>query len=196
MRLFFSRFFVFLVLSLSIEAHAIEFDIWRTGMSLSEIVAVAQAKDIPLFANKVITGSKGFDPRFLNDSFFKSSVFAYNTELLGKRCQVRLMTTDEQPKWLYEIEVSFVGAKQDKGFYEELLKLLTIKYGRPGTQRETIYLHKLWKPEPKGEVVLKWYAHPILHYIDTDIKKMADTQRSYKYQDKKEGFIKKDADKF
>lgn len=195
MRLF-SRFFVLLVLSLSIEAHAIEFDIWRTGMNLSEIVAVAKANNIPIFANMVITGSKGFDPRFLNDSFYKSSVFSYNTELLGKRCAVKLRTTDEQPKWLYEIEVSFVGAMQDKGFYEELLKLLTIKYGRPGTQRETIYLHKLWKPDPKGEVVLKWFSHPILLYIDSDVKEMAVTQRSYKYQDKKEGFVKKDADKF
>lgn len=180
----------------AINSYAIDFDIWRTGMNLKEIVAVARTNDIPLFPNKVYSGDKGFNPSRINENFYKSSTFAYQADLLGKHCVVKLITTDEEPKWLYEIEVDFTGAMQDKGFYEELIKILTSKYGRPGTKKETVFSHYLWKPEPKSEVVLKWYSHPILHYIDTEIKDVALTQRSYKYQNNKNGYTKRDADKF
>jgi hypothetical protein len=180
----------------AIDTHAIEFDLWRTGMSLKEIIAVARSNDIPLFPNKVYSGGKGFNPNRINENFYKSTTFAYQTDLLGKHCVVKLLTTGEEPKWLYEIEVDFTGAMQDKGFYEELIKILSSKYGRPGTRKETVFSHYLWKPELKSEVVLKWYSHPILHYIDTEIKEVALTQRSYKYQDNKNGYTKRDREKF
>lgn len=189
----------FLLLSLFIAAptaYAIEFDIWHTGMSLSEIVVVAKKNDIPLVYKGLISGSKGFDPRRLNETFYKKSMFTYHTELLGKRCIVTLMTTDEEPKWLYEIEVSFAGAMGDKGFGSTLLEVLENKYGSSRRESINFLSHRVWHPDNKSKIQMLQMSLPKVNYIDLEIKKVAKTQRSYKYQDNKNGYSKKDASRF
>ncbi len=178
------------------NACAIEFDVWRTGISLAEMVSVAKSNDIPIIQKGVVSGGTHFNKRVINDLFYDASMFQYFTELLGKRCMVFLLTTDDKPKWLYEIEVSFAGAIGDKSFGKHLLTMLEKKYGPARKELINYISHHVWYPDSKSKITLQQLSQPKINYIDLEIKNLAQKQRSYQYQDKKHGYSNKDSGKF
>ncbi len=75
--------FVVLIVSPTLS-FGITFDIWETGMSINEVVGLARKHDIPIARENIYHGSKKFDPKLIDDAFYKASVLYYRTTISGR----------------------------------------------------------------------------------------------------------------
>jgi hypothetical protein len=107
----------------------ITFDIWETGMSVNEVVALARQHDIPIARENIYHVSKRFDPKLIDDNFYKASVLYYRTTISGRNSIVYLRLTDD-PKFIAEIDVKLFGITDGELFTKEMLGILNQKYGR------------------------------------------------------------------
>ncbi len=181
------------MLLVSTPALAIGFDVWNTGMTLSEIVETARVNNIPLTKTGVISKDSGFNQRYINEYFWKAASVGYLTKLLGVDSTVTMKISPEQPRILYEIEIMMAGAINKKKLYPELINMLTEKYGPPNETKRSLKKAYQWTPDDTYQIMLKLFSAPILTYTDLSYKK---TQSGYRYQNERDGQIKKDADKF
>lgn len=189
-------FSLLLILLVSTPALAIEFDVWKTGMTLSEIVETARANNIPLTQAGVISKDSGFNQRFINERFWKASSVGYLTKLLGVNSTVIMRIAPERPRILYEIEIMMTGTMDKKRLYPELINMFIEKYGPPSKPTRSLTKVYQWTLNDTDQIMLKLFSAPILTYTDVSYKKAIEDQGGYKYQNEINGHIKKDADKF
>ena len=83
-----------------------------------------------------------------------------------------------------------------KQFYPELINMLTEKYGPPSKTTRSIKKAYQWTLNDTDQLILKLFSAPILTYTDISYKKAVEAKNSHKYQNEKNGHIKKDAGKF
>ena len=185
-----------LILHVATPALALEFDVWKTGMTLSEIVETARANNIPLTQAGVTSKDSGFNQRFINERFWKASSVGYLTKLLGVTSTVSMKIAPEQPRILYEIEIMMTGAIDKKRFYPELINMFIEKYGPPSKARRSLKKAYQWTLNDTDQIMLKLFSAPILTYTDISYKNAVEAQRGYKHKNDKNVRIKKDADKF
>jgi hypothetical protein len=88
-------------------ASAVAFDFWETGMSINEVIRVAQEHDLPIARENVIHARTRFDPKLIDDKFYKASAVYYRTNLSGRNATIYLRFTDD-PKFIREIESSCI----------------------------------------------------------------------------------------
>ncbi len=183
-----------IVTSLSFAA---QFDIWQTGMTLSDVVDMSRQNNIPIRQSGVINSSKGFNEALVNERFWKASKVGYVANLLGVNSTVELQIIPEWPSRVYEIQVKFSGTgAASQQFKGELLDMLKKKYGSP--QMITLYLHKAyrWNLGENDEVILSMLSFPTLYYSDVQMKKYVEKIRGYKEQNLRNGYTRKDSGKF
>jgi len=185
-----------LILFIPGTALSAQFDIWETGISLSQIVETARQHNIPLRQDGIIAQDNGFNQRFINDRFWKADRVGYTTTLMGVGAKVVLKIHSDWPRRLYEIEIRFVGKSSSQEFKTELLNMLTEKYGKP--DETLINLHRAyhWAPSENDQILLTIYSYPILSYSDIKLKAHALKQMGYKVKNQKQGYTKKDSSKF
>lgn len=173
-----------------------QFDIWETGMTLSEVVETARQHDIPIRPSGVIAQNKGFNQRFINERFWKAAEVGYVTTLMGQGSKVILKIAPDWPRRVYEIEIRFAGKSSNQQFKSELLNLLTGKHGKPN--KISVNFHKAyrWEPSPNDQIQLLFYSFPKLSYSDVKFKAFVEKQKGYKAQNQKHGYTKKDSSKF
>ena len=179
------------MLLVSTPALAVGFDVWNTGMTLSEAVETARVNNVPLTKTGVISKDSGFNQRYINEYFWKAASVGYITKLLGVDSTVTMKISPEPPRIIYEIEIMMAGAINKKKLYPELINMLSEKYGPPNEMKRSLKKVYQWTPNESDQIMLKLFSAPILTYTDLSYKK---TQGGYRYQNEKE--IKKDADKF
>jgi hypothetical protein len=166
------------VLLLSVPAQAVQYDIWETGMSQAEIIAVAALNDIPLKIAGRASTSKGFNPKHINSAFYKATTLDYETTTLERETTVVLKMTKEEPKKLYEIEVRIHEVTGDPKFENELIEIMTNKYGPPATttfkpEHKTI----AWRQGGSSHILYKWLSQPVVVYRDMKMKRLAALER-------------------
>lgn len=88
------------------------------------------------------------------------------------------------------------GAMVKKQFYPALINVFTEKYGHPSKIKRSLKKVYQWNLNDTDQIMLKLFSAPILTYTDVSYKKAVETKGGYKYQDDKNGSIKKDTDKF
>ncbi len=184
------------ILLVSTPALAFKFDVWSTGMTLSEIVETARANNIPLTRAGVISRDSGFNQRFINERFWKASSVGYLTKLFGVNSTVSLRIAPERPRILYEIEIMMTGRMDKKRLYPELINMFIEKYGPPNKPKRSLKKAYQWNLNETDQIILKLFSAPILTYTDVSYKKAVEAQGGYKYQNEKNEPIKNDADKF
>jgi hypothetical protein len=190
---------VFLLLAILLippPALAIKFDVWKTGMTLTEIVETARANNIPLTQAGVIPKDSGFSQRFINERFWKASSVGYLTKLFGVNSTVSMRISSEQPRELYEIEILMAGRMDKKQLYPKLINMLIDKYGPPDKPKRNLKTAYQWTLNDTDQIKLKLFSAPVLTYTDISYKKAAEAKSRYKYQNQGNGTIKNDADKF
>ena len=173
---------------------AISFDIWETGMSRQQIVALARQHNLPLAKDRFRSNVKSFDPQLVvgeTDSFY------YYTNLLDHSALVRMRLSpkrDNYGQFLYEIDIQFSN-KRDLRPY--LVKLLEDKYGPGSTTFDMIRKILVWHPEQDGEVTLiNTPALLQLIYTDTKIKTFAEKLRKSTYALPRKPSAHKDVERF
>lgn len=190
-------FTMLLFLLLPCTSLAAQFDVWDTGITLEQVVEVARQNNIPLRRSGIIAADKGFNKRFIDEQFWKATSVGYVTNLLGVNAKVELLISPEWPQRLYEIQVKFTDTQAaSKQFKESLLNMLSDKYGSPQNASRLLHKAYLWEPKDNDQILLTLLSFPILSYADAQLKAHVEEQRGYKAQDKKKGYIKRDAGKF
>jgi hypothetical protein len=170
----------------------ITFDIWETGMSINEVVSLARQNDIPIARNGLIHGYKKFDPKLIDDNFYKASTLYYRTNLSGRNSIVYLRLTDD-PKFVREIEVRLFGITDKKLFTEEMLGTLSQKYGPYKEVMETVFRFYQWRPDRNSQVRMRVSgAEASITYSDLRINESFENEK----REKERKSIKKDSDKF
>ncbi|RLD02842.1 MAG: hypothetical protein DRI32_08260 [Chloroflexi bacterium] len=185
-----------LILFIPGTALSAQFDIWETGISLSQIVETARQHNIPLRQEGIIAQDNGFNQRFINDRFWKADRVGYTTTLMGVGAKVILKIHPDWPRRMYEIEIRFVGESSSQEFKTELLNMLTEKHGKPDKTLINFHRAYRWEPSESDQILLTMYSYPILSYSDVKLKKHALKQMGYKIQNQKHGYTKKDSSKF
>lgn len=184
------------ILIVSTPALAIRFDVWKTGMTLVEIVETARENDIPLTQAGTVSHSSGFNQRFINEGFWNASSVGYLTKLFGIDSTVNMKIAPEQPRRLYEIEIMMTGRMDKKQLYPELINMLIDKYGQPDKAQRNQKRTYRWTLDNTDRITLKLFSAPILTYTDIAFKKAVETQGRYEYLNNKNKAIENDADKF
>ncbi len=170
----------------------ITFDIWETGMSINEVVGLARQHDIPIARDGVIHAYKKFDGKLIDDNFYKASTLYYRTNLSGRDSIVYLRLTDDS-KFVREIEVRLFGINNRELFTEEMIKILSQKYGSYKEVTETVFRFYQWRPDKHSQVRMRVFGpEASIIYTDLRIKEHFENQR----REKERKSIKKDAEKF
>lgn len=175
-------------------ALAIKFDVWKTGMTLTEMVETAIANNIPLTQAGVISQDSGFSQSFINERFWRASSVGYLTKLFGVNSTVSMRIGAEQPRVLYEIEILMTGRMDKKQLYSKLINMLIDKYGPPDKPKRNLKTAYQWTLNDTEQIKLKLFSAPVLTYTDISYKKAAEAK--IRYQNQENGTIKNDADKF
>ena len=170
----------------------IAFDIWETGMSINEVVGLARKHDIPIARENIYHGSKKFDPKLIDDNFYKASVLYYRTTISGRDSIVYLRLTDD-PKFIAEIDVKLLGITDRELFTKEMLGIMNQKYGSYKEVTETVFRFYQWTPDKYSQVRMRVFGpEASIIYTDLRIKELFESQR----REKERKSIKKDSDKF
>jgi hypothetical protein len=171
---------------------AVTFDFWETGMSMNEVIRVAQEHDFPIARDGVIHLRKGFDPKLIDDKFFQASAVYYRTTLSGRNAAVYLRFTDE-PKFIREIEVQLHRITDRELFTTEMLGILSKKYGSYRELKELFYKSYEWRPDAYSRVSMRVDSGGAsIVYADLRINKDFEDRRRQKEKES----IKRDAGKY
>lgn len=192
----YKQLLVLLIFLIPGTALSAQFDIWKTGMTLSQIVETARQHNVPLRQDGVIAQNNGFNQKFINERFWKSEKVGYTTVLMGVGTKVILKIHPDWPRRLYEVEVRFAGKSSSQEFKNELIRMLTKKYGRPDKKLLSLHRTYRWKLAKNDQVLLTMYSFPILSYSDVELKAHALKMKGYNAKNQKHGYTKKDSNKF
>jgi len=166
---------IFVLLASVSPVWAIDFDIWKTGLSRQEIINIAKENNIPLSKNGLNHTSKNFNPKLIGGEV---NSFYYKTQLLGHPARVRLYLSPRKGKYgqfLYEVEVLFTSLIKNKDLKPYLEELLKKKYGRGSFGTNLIQTFRVWNPEKDAEVrLIKGPGVLQLKYTDLKIKSIAE----------------------
>lgn len=177
MKGFLGIFYLILLVALPTFSFAVSFDCWRTGMSINEVVRVAQEHDIPLAREGLIHTRKGFDSKLIDDKFYKASTVYYRTKLSGRAVTIYLRFTDD-PKFVREIEVRFHSIKDKEIFTKEMLSILSKKYGSYKNLGGLFDKSYKWRPDQYSQILMRvGGAGASIFYTDLRIKKDFEEQR-------------------
>jgi hypothetical protein len=192
MRRFIGISFLMALIVFPAIASAVAFDFWETGMSINEVIRVAQEHDLPIARDGVIHLRKGFDPKFIDNKFFKASAVYYRTTLSGRDAAVYLRFTDE-PKFIREIVVRVHRITDKEIFIDEMLGILSNKYGSYRELKELFDKSYEWRPDLTSQIVLRvGGGEASIIYRDLKITKDFEDQRKQKEKES----IRKDAGKY
>jgi len=161
-------------------------------MSMNEVVGLARKHDIPIMRDGINAIRERFDPKFIDDKFYKASTIYYRTIISGQSSSVNLKLTDD-PKFVYEIEVKLFGIKGGELFTKEMVGILSQKYGPYKERKELVFQVYEWRPDKFSQILMKVFGpEASIIYTDLRIKELLGNQR----REKERRSINKDAGKF
>ncbi len=192
MRNFFGIIYLFVFIAFPTLSYAVAFDFWETGMSINEVIRVAQEHDIPIAREGIIHARQRFDPKLIDDKFYEASAVYYRTKLSGRNATVDLRFTDE-PKFVREIEVQLHRITDRELFTKEMLGILSQKYGSHTELQEIFYKSYQWRPDPYTQILMRvGSGMASVFYTDLKIKQDFEDRRRQKEKES----IRKDAGKY
>lgn len=167
---------IFITLFLTASpTHAIDFDIWNTGISRQEMNNIAKEHNLPLAIVGKYHTSKSFNPSYVSG---EGNRFYYTTTLLEHPARVILSLSPRKERYgqfIYEIEVLFTDIRKNRDLKPYLLELLQNKYGNglPGTN--LIQSFRIWHPLKDEEVrLISGPGSLQIKYTDLKIKAIAE----------------------
>jgi hypothetical protein len=115
----------------AVQSNAFEFDVWNSGISLTEAMKIAEFNDVPLTTAGAMKpcqrGKEHYRPERMKDAQ-KSRNFCYKDTVVGKPALVTLHFTPMSKKLC---NVVIYWANADKAQQKEVLFVLSEKYGDP-----------------------------------------------------------------
>ena len=181
------------------EEEMLGFDVWTLGMTINEMMIVAERNDIPLRKEGLIGVNKHFHPsvRKYSESATK---FYYDSELMGRWAKVKLNFTPIS-KQLSKITVQWRGlnANNQTQFKVEIEELLINKYGAPMRRfKENLFFEKTeWEVQKTGTISMRSSRGAVdVEYSDNRIVSQEQDEIQKIQGKNKEGYRSKDKGKF
>lgn len=156
---------------------AFEFDGWRSGMALSEILAAARDRDLPIAPSSRVYSGRHYDPRVATRGAGTHGAYAYRTRLLDRPAAVTLELATGRGI-LHTVVVNWnlraAGPGDGARLEATLVGRLTRSYGEPappaagslGGYRFQPGARQ-WSPGPDDRVVLETRAGVLqLRFVD------------------------------
>ena len=177
-----------------------DFDVWKSGMDIEEILTTSRFHDIPLHKDGLISINKRFNP-LVSSKYAKTAThYYYKTKLLGKYARVDLFLTPSS-KRLHTLSIHWYGMNNKNnrdGFEKEITEMLSPKYGSPKKQIFQLFGQtKTWTPSPEVAIDLKMTSgNYILTYKDTAIIQLSQTEQKQIKTNKKIQYQGVDRQKF
>ncbi len=176
------------------------FDVWRSGMNIGEILAVARSHDIPLHKDGIISINKKFNPATSSKYAKTATHYYYKTKLLGKYAKVDLFLIPSS-KRLHTLSIDWHGMANKNnraGFEEEITETLSAKYGSPGKRYgQLLGKAKTWSPSPRIAIELQMTSgNFIAIYKDIEILELNRTENQRRNDEIKQNYQKVDSGKF
>jgi hypothetical protein len=176
------------------------FDMWNSGIHLSEVLDVAARHDIPLRPQGILTVDKHFNRKLLEDHLTTRHFFEYRSELFGKWATVYLSFTP-QSRLLSTVKVHFYGSSisRQSTFRQDLQKVLINQHGRPlrtapsGPLIESVY----WRKGERTSVELRAGSGFVeVIYKDFEVVRTGQMEQFDIDQKRQDTFRASDAAKF
>jgi hypothetical protein len=168
--------------ALSGHSAAFEFDVWRSGMSLSGVLATARDNDIPIAPASLINVNNGYNHALASKDAGKHFEYKYRAKLLNWPATVTLNLTP-YTRELHTVGVRWIvspATKADRDLLEaSLVEILSRKYGAfsraaPGSLPAALLPGgaKHWSPSPNDRVLLERRLGGVLElrYVDLSLK--------------------------
>ena len=128
---FFWIIFLGLFAVFPVQSNSFEFDVWNSGISLTEAMKIAEFNDVPLTTADLMKpcqrGKQHYQPDGMKDAQ-KSRNFCYKDTVVGKTALVTLHFTPMSKKLC---NLCIYWAEADKAQQKEVLLMLSEKYGEP-----------------------------------------------------------------
>lgn len=176
-----------------------KFDIWKSGIDIYDILAIARNNNMPLHRDGLISTNKNFNPKVCRKYANSATKYYYNTKLLGKYCKVEMFLTPKS-KLLHSLLIrwNYTGYKDKLELENEVKNIIINKYGRPGKLSTEIF-GKTYHWSPKSHIAIEssFSASGIsLLYKDKNIQRVGEQEKTIKKNQTKTQYQKTDVSKF
>jgi hypothetical protein len=173
------------------------FDIWQSGISVHEAIDIAEANDLPLHKDGLLSVNKKFNPKMCRPYADTATRFYYNGRIFNKWARLTLSFTLVSKK-LYCVEIRFnnTGMSRDSEFREQVEAMLQEKYGKPLKVSHHVGVYKTydWQINENAIVTMRPGVNFVnVSYLDKTIAKAAQYESKEQIRD---GFTKNDKSKF
>lgn len=182
------------------EKKGFKFDIWHSGMSIFDMVNVAEMNDVPIHWRGLITSNKHYNPKSCRDYIHTKNEFCYNDHLMGKPAKVTLYFTP-QSRLLVRVEVHLfaIDINRESSYPKEIKAMLVEKYGSPvrAPRKKLFHDSYFWKVSESFTVLMKVRTGSVdIIYEDLRLAMAGKSEENVNKETKKEAYQRKDADKF
>ena len=178
--------------------NAFKFDKWVSGMSVDEVMKVAETHDIPLQRVGSVSANKRFNPN-VKKYAKTATAFYYKENLLGRWSTVTLSFTPvSKLLWSVDIKWSGSGISTKGEFRNEVESLLSEKYGKPRARGKDLLFDTVsWEISKMSLVSMKaGFGSINLSYVDKKIEAMKTNEDLLLKEQAKKKSLLKDKSKY
>jgi hypothetical protein len=172
------------------------FDIWQSGLTVAEVIDLAEDRDIPLHKGGMVSINKHFNPKVCRPYANTATEFDYNALLLGRQARIEMKFTPTSKK-LYSIKLVWggTGISKKSEFRDRVEAMLIEKYGRPvKVQNHIIYKTYDFQINQFSTVTMRPGGNYVmLEYLDNRLVKLAEDETTAKVRS---GFTRGDKERF
>jgi hypothetical protein len=169
------------------------------GLTVYEVMDIAERNDIPIARDGLITISKNFRADMSRKYAQSHNRFHYQSTLLGRPAKVELQFTPQSRK-LYTLSVSWGGPGVSKTgrFFSEVQTMLKDKYGQPSdTRRGAFFYEGFYIINPISYAILRGRSGGVqIHYFDKNCQKLLEKESADIKNVQQQEYMMKDSKKF
>jgi hypothetical protein len=181
---------------MTVPADGFSFDIWKSGLTVSEAIDLAKDNDIPLHKSGLISADKHFNPEMCLPYANTATEFDYNAQLLGRQAKIVLNFTPASKK-LYSIRVAWSGSgiSRKSKFRDQIESMLIKKYGRPVKIKDNMIFKTYdFQINKLSFVTMRPGSnYVLLEYLDNRLVRLVEDETTAK---ERKGFTNGDKGKF
>jgi hypothetical protein len=178
-----------------------KFDVWHSGMSMSEVFNAAEEHDKPIIPSGVVSINKHFNLPLVAKYAGKVSEFYYQDSLMGRHAKVTLRFT-RQSRLLSTVSVNYSATPGTNRLQlqHDLENLLREKYGRPFREADAVLSlqkSKYWRSGENGIIELRRYlSQDQIIYKDIRVVKQGEREDSNEAEFQRQTSFSRDKGKF
>lgn len=150
---------------------AFTFDGWHSGMSLDEVLNIAEESDIAIRRDGLFGTKEGFHAGESRVYADKARIFYYKTMLVNEPARVSLFFTKES-RLLYQVRIYWQGVNVKKALPADVEDMLRKKYGNPAKRRKLFSKDKVWHLDKENQLIMTNTGAALhLRYLNLTLEK-------------------------